>query len=206
MCHKILPPLWFSPDKKATRRRSSIKENIFPFLYLCNPVLIRIRLRLEIGDKLNLKIAFWETFISPPRSWGNHFLWVRGGAFVHFHATKTLLWIQATFIDILMKCCMVACINILFWRNRSAAMYDVITEVQVVKIFCEKKKLQIDSKWSETRKKHETADPSAAATADRHRPILPVEYVNTSYHTTFHQNISINVACVQKRALVAWNL
>ena len=24
---------------------------------------------------------------------------VRGGAFVHFHATKTLLWIEATFID-----------------------------------------------------------------------------------------------------------
>ena len=84
-------------------------------------------------------------------------------------------------------------------------MYDVITEVPVVKIFSEKKILQIDSKWSETRKKHETADPSAAATADRRRrrrPISPVEYVNTSYHTTFHQNISINVACVQKRVLV----
>ena len=65
-----------------------------------------------------------------------------------------------------------------------------------------KKILQIDSKWSETRKKHETADPSAAAVADRRRrrrPIFPVEYVNTSYHTTFHQNISINVACVQKK-------
>ena len=73
-------------------------------------------------------------------------------------------------------------------------MYDVIT---IVKIFSEKKILQIDSKWSETRKKHETADPSAAAVADRRRrrrPISPVEYVNTSYHTTFHQNISINVA------------
>ena len=31
--------------------------------------------------------------------------------------------------------------------------------------------LQIDSKWSETRKKHETADPSAAATADRRRRV-----------------------------------
>ena len=84
-------------------------------------------------------------------------------------------------------------------------MYDVITEVPVVKIFSEKKFLQIDSKWSETRKKHETADPSAAAVADRRRrrrPIFPVEYVNTSYHTTFHQNISINVACIHKRALV----
>ena len=84
-------------------------------------------------------------------------------------------------------------------------MYDVITEVPVVKIFSEKKFLQIDSKWSETRKKHETADPSAAAGADRRRrrqPIFRVEYVNTSYHTTFHQNISINVACVQKRVLV----
>ena len=37
-------------------------------------------------------------------------------------------------------------------------MYDVITEVPVVKIFSEKKFLQIDSKWSETRKKHETVD------------------------------------------------
>ena len=65
--------------------------------------------------------------------------------------------------------------------------------------------LQIDSKWSETCKKHETADPSADAAADRRRrrrPIFPVEYVNTSYHTTFHQNISINVACMHKRVLV----
>ena len=85
-------------------------------------------------------------------------------------------------------------------------MYDVITEVPVVKFFSENFFfLPINSKWSETRKKHKTADPSAAATADRRRrrrPILPVEYVNTSYHTTFHQNISINVACVQKRVLV----
>ena len=40
-------------------------------------------------------------------------------------------------------------------------MYDVITEVPVVKIFSEKKILQIDSKWSETHKKHETADAAA---------------------------------------------
>ena len=84
-------------------------------------------------------------------------------------------------------------------------MYDVIKEVPVVKIFSENFFLPIDSKWSETRKKHETADPFAAAGADRRRrrqPIFRVEYVNTSYHTTFHQNISINVACIQKRALV----
>ena len=49
-------------------------------------------------------------------------------------------------------------------------MYDVITEVPVVKIFCEKKNLQIDSKWSETRKKHKTADPSAAAVVDHQFP------------------------------------
>ena len=42
-------------------------------------------------------------------------------------------------------------------------MYDVITEVLVVKIFSENLFLQIDSKWSETRKKHKTANPSAAA-------------------------------------------
>ena len=44
-------------------------------------------------------------------------------------------------------------------------MYDVITEVPVVKIFSEFF-LQIDSKWSETRKKHETANLSTAAAAD----------------------------------------
>ena len=84
-------------------------------------------------------------------------------------------------------------------------MYDVITEAPVVKFFSENFFLPIDSKWSETRKKHETADPSAAAGADRRRrrqPIFRVEYVNKSYHTTFHQNISINVASIQKRALV----
>ena len=67
-----------------------------------------------------------------------------------------------------------------------------------------KKILQIDSKWSETRKKHETKDPSAATADDRRRrrpPILRLEYVNTSYHTTFHQNISINVACIHKKSI-----
>ena len=104
---------------------------------------------------------------------------------------------------------MVACINILYWENWSAAASAVGGggggHFRKSKFSVKKKILQIDSKWSETRKKHETADPSAAATADRRRrrrPILPVEYVNTSYHTIFHQNISINVACVQKRALV----
>ena len=96
--------------------------------------------------------------------------------------------------------------NFDFRNLKNFAMYDVITEVPVGKIFSEKKILQIDSKWSETRKKHKTADPSAAAVADRRRrrrPIFSVEYVNTSYHTTFHQNVSINVACIQKRVLVA---
>ena len=70
-----------------------------------------------------------------------------------------------------------------------------------------KKILQIDSKWSETRKKHETADPSAATAADRRRrPILRLEHVNTSYHTTSHQNQSINVASIHKRVLVARKL
>ena len=155
-----------------------------------------------------------------------------------------------------MKCCMVACINILYWGNRSAAASAVgdgggarvggfvfftrfrpfgvdwqkkifhwkfclpelpwwrhisrnFSKFRKSKFSVKKKILQIDSKWSETRKKHETADPSAAAVADRRRrrrPIFSVEYVNTSYHTTFHQNISINVACVHKRVLVAWNL
>ena len=45
-------------------------------------------------------------------------------------------------------------------------MYDVITEVPVG-IFSEKK-FQIYSKWSETRKKHKTANPTATdAAADQ---------------------------------------
>ena len=60
--------------------------------------------------------------------------------------------------------------------------------------FSVKKKLQIDTKWSEKRKKHEAADPSAATPC---RPILRVEYDNTSYQTTFHQDLSINVAYPQ---------
>ena len=66
---------------------------------------------------------------------------------------------------------------------------------------------QIDSKWSETRKKYETADPSAAAAEDhrsRRRLIFPLEYVNTRYHTTFHQNLSINVACIQVLVALKW--
>ena len=78
-------------------------------------------------------------------------------------------------------------------------------KIRTTRLSLKRKCLQPGSKWSETRKKHETADPSAAAVADRRRrrrPISSVEYVNTSYHTTFHQNISINVACMHKRALV----
>ena len=38
-------------------------------------------------------------------------------------------------------------------------------------------------------------------------PISPASnvYVKTSYHTTFHQNILINVACIHKRVLVPSN-
>ena len=79
-------------------------------------------------------------------------------------------------------------------------MYDVIPEV---KIFSEKKFCKSTPNGLKRVKKHETADPSAADDRRRRRrPILRLEYVNTSYHTTFHQNISINVACVHKRALV----
>ena len=82
-------------------------------------------------------------------------------------------------------------------------MYDVITEVPLGKIFNEKKILQIDSKWSETRKKTQNRRPVRRHCRRRRRPISPVEYINTSYHITFHQNVSINVACIQKRVLVA---
>ena len=54
-------------------------------------------------------------------------------------------------------------------------------------------------------KKHETADPSADVRCRLRRPISPVEYVFKSYLTTFHQNMWINVACILRRALDAWN-
>ena len=53
--------------------------------------------------------------------------------------------------------------------------------------------MQIDSKWSEMRKKHETTDakffrlPVSAAGGQ----IFPLDNVNTSYHTEFHQILSI---------------
>ena len=64
-------------------------------------------------------------------------------------------------------------------------MYDVITEVPEVKIFSEKKNLQIDSKWSETCKKHEPTNSSAAD--DRFRwPIFPVEYYVSTYKLPYN--------------------
>ena len=75
---------------------------------------------------------------------------------------------------ILMKCCMVACINILYSGNR----------------FRRRRRFAFQTIWSRF--------------AKICRLIFPVEYVNTSYHTTFHQNISINMACIHKRALVPW--
>ena len=146
-----------------------------------------------------------------------------------------------------MKCCMVACINILYWGNWSTAASAVVgggggrvggfmffTRFRPFGVDLQKKNfhwnfwlrddvihreifLSSRSKnfqWKEKFckstpnglkrvKKHETADPSATADRQR-RPIFPVEYVNASYHTTFHQNISINVACIHKRAFVPW--
>ena len=58
-----------------------------------------------------------------------------------------------------------------------------------------KKILQIDNKWLETRKKTRSRRPVHRRPR---RPILRVEYDNTSYQTTFHQNLSINVAYPQK--------
>ena len=61
--------------------------------------------------------------------------------------------------------------------------------------------LRIDSKWSETRKKHEIGEteflPVPAAGG---RQSLPLDNVNTSYHTEFHQILSINVAWIKKKA------
>ena len=58
--------------------------------------------------------------------------------------------------------------------------------------------MQIDSKWSETRKKHEIGETEFLPVAGS-RPILTLKNVNTSYHTEFHQILTINVAWVAKR-------
>ena len=65
-----------------------------------------------------------------------------------------------------------------------------------------KKYLQIDSKWSETRKKHEIGETEflpVAGAGSRRSTDFPLDNVNTSYHTEFHQILTINVALVPKR-------
>ena len=70
-------------------------------------------------------------------------------------------------------------------------------------ILTEKKKyLQIDSKWPETRKKHEIGETEflpVAGAGSRRSTDFPLDNVNTSYHTEFHQILTINVALVPKR-------
>ena len=70
-------------------------------------------------------------------------------------------------------------------------------------ILTEKKKfLQIDSKRSKTRKKHETGKTEflpVAGAGSRRSTDFPLDNVNTSYHTEFHQILTINVALVPKR-------
>ena len=102
---------------------------------------------------------------------------------------------------------MVACINILYWGNWSALadgsavscflrisdrLESICKFFFSLKIFTSGTFLRIDSKWSETRKKTRNRQPDHCR-----RPIFSVKYVDTSYHTTLHQNISINVACMQ---------
>ena len=151
-----------------------------------------------------------------------------------------------------MKCCMVACINILYWGNRSAAASAVgdggggrvggfvfFTRfrpfgVDLQNFFFHwkfwlpelpwwrhtsrnfskfrKSKFSVKKKFCKStpnglKRVKNTKPPTrpppamttAAVTADQF-----LRYVNTSYHTTFHQNLSINVACIHKRVLVAW--
>ena len=75
---------------------------------------------------------------------------------------------------------------------------NVITEVPRVKIFSEKRNLQIDSKWSVIRKKKQNHRHVCC----RRQPIFWLEYVNTSYYTTFHRNLLINMACIHKSVLI----
>ena len=66
-------------------------------------------------------------------------------------------------------------------------------------ILTEKKKLQIDPKWSETCKKQETGDTEfspVASASNQQSTNLPLENVDTSYHIKFPQILSINVAWV----------
>ena len=65
--------------------------------------------------------------------------------------------------------------------------------------FC-KLNLQIDSKWSETSKKHETVESSTKATVNGGFD----QFVsNNSYNTEFHQILSINEAVDQNGELLA---
>ena len=62
--------------------------------------------------------------------------------------------------------------------------------------------MQIKPKWSETCKKHKTGNAQffpVAGASNRQLTYLPLENVNTSYHTEFYQILTINVAWVQKR-------
>ena len=74
---------------------------------------------------------------------------------------------------------------------------------QILSIYlCDwEKKLQIDPKWSETCKKQETGDTEfspVASASNRQSTNLPLENVDTNYHTKFPQILSINVAWVPK--------
>ena len=74
-------------------------------------------------------------------------------------------------------------------------------------VFCLLRVCKIDSKWSETPKNTKPAMPNfhqLPVLAAGVRSISHVEYVNTSYHTEFDQNLSINVACIHKRSF--WSL
>jgi len=57
--------------------------------------------------------------------------------------------------------------------------------------------LRIDSKWSETHKKHKTGDAEYLLVAGS-RPFLYLDNVIASYHTEFHQILSIDKAVIQK--------
>ena len=109
------------------------------------------------------------------------------GGFVFFmHFRPFEINLQFFFCEIFIS--QIFCDNIIHFE---------ITSSGSQKLHC--KKLQIDSKWSETSKKHKTADTSPTAAFNHY---FCLKQVNTSYHIKFDQSLLIHMACIHKRVLV----
>ena len=90
-----------------------------------------------------------------------------------------------------MKCCMVACINILYPENRlSEARRSAAADGSAISCFLRVSD-HLESICKILFSPVTTADSPVAGAGGR--PFLPLENVNTSYHSEFQQILSINV-------------